>query len=65
MVDVDCLGEAITHFGSVGADLDNLDNRLEACALHIGLSHIAYNAYLGDWKVLDLAARRMLNLTTA
>ena len=61
----DLLGAAINHYESVGADLEKLDHRLEACALQIGLSHIAYNAYLRDWTTLDRTADRMLSLTKA
>lgn len=35
------------------------DSRLLACYLHIGLDHLAYNAYLGDWKTLMATAKRM------
>jgi hygromycin-B 4-O-kinase len=35
------------------------DERLMACYLHIGLDHLAYNAYLGDWETLLATADRM------
>jgi hygromycin-B 4-O-kinase len=54
----DLLAQALVHFERVGADLHDVDRRLEACALHIGLVHIAYNAFLGDWPTLDLTADR-------
>jgi len=56
--DVDLLEHALAHFDAVGADLHDVRRRLEACALHIGLVHIAYNAFLGDWSTLDLTADR-------
>jgi hygromycin-B 4-O-kinase len=37
----------------------NLQARLSACFLHIGLDHLAYNAYRGDWPTLALTAERM------
>ena len=40
----------------------NLVNRLTACYLHIGLDHLAYNAYLGDWSMLAATAGRMRTL---
>jgi hygromycin-B 4-O-kinase len=43
----------------VGYIPENLDNRLTACYLHIGLDHLAYNAYLGNWETLAATARRM------
>jgi hygromycin-B 4-O-kinase len=36
--------------------------RLMACYLHIGLDHLAYNAYLGDWPTLAATAERMRTL---
>lgn len=39
--------------------------RLAACYLHIGLDHLAYNAYLGDWETLLATAERMEVLVTA
>ena len=56
--DFDLLQQALAHWDEVGADLRGVARRLEACALHIGLVHIAYNAFLGDWSTLDLTADR-------
>ncbi|MBX3013266.1 MAG: aminoglycoside phosphotransferase family protein [Caldilineaceae bacterium] len=39
--------------------------RLQACYLHIGLDHLAYNAYLGDWAALQATADRMRALVPA
>ena len=33
--------------------------RLMACYLHIGLDHLAYNAYKGDWPAVAATAARM------
>ena len=54
----DLLTAALQHYRAVGADLADVDRRLEACALYIGLVHIGYNAYLGDWETLDRTAAR-------
>ena len=59
----DLLGEAIAHHQSNVADLQALNDRLEVCALHIGLTHIAYNAFTQDWETLKLTAERMISLT--
>ena len=40
------------------------ESRLMACYLHIGLDHLAYNAYLGDWTTLAASAERMQTLVT-
>jgi hygromycin-B 4-O-kinase len=38
---------------------EDKEARLAACYLHIGLSHLAYNAHLGDWAALSATAERM------
>jgi hygromycin-B 4-O-kinase len=38
------------------------ETRLLACYLHIGLDHLAYNAYRGDWASLTATAKRMRTL---
>lgn len=38
---------------------DEVENRLQACYLHIGLDHLAYNAWLENWTVLSQTAQRM------
>jgi aminoglycoside phosphotransferase (APT) family kinase protein len=45
-----------------GDILENKDTRLMACYLYIGLEHLAYNAYLGDWTTLSATAKRMRTL---
>lgn len=39
-----------------------LRERLHACYLHIGLDHLAYNAWLGDWPTLSATAQQMRKL---
>lgn len=41
---------------------EHKDERLTTCYLHIGLDHLAYNAYLGDWEALAATAARMREL---
>lgn len=43
----------------VGYAPEDKDVRLMACYLHIGLDHLAYNAYLGDWSAVSATAERM------
>ena len=43
----------------VGYIPENKEARLMACYLHIGLDHLVYNAYLGDWATLLATAERM------
>jgi hygromycin-B 4-O-kinase len=46
----------------VGYLPENLESRLLACYLHIGLDHLAYNAYLARWETLAATAQRMRTL---
>jgi len=46
----------------VGYSPEDKATRLMACYLHIGLDHLAYNAYLGDWAALSATAARMRTL---
>ena len=50
------------HWRNVGYIPENKEQRLTACYLHIGLDHLAYNAYLGDWAALSATADRMETL---
>ncbi len=49
---------ALDHYGDMGFDVPNFQDRLRCCALHIGLQHLAYNAYLGDLETLRLTDDR-------
>ncbi|MEM7035206.1 MAG: aminoglycoside phosphotransferase family protein [Chloroflexota bacterium] len=40
----------------------NVESRLRACHLHIGLDHLAYNAYTGNWDALRATAAQMKRL---
>ena len=57
--DSDMLSMAVTHYAAIGLDVADLDARLRCCALHIGLVHLAYNAFLGDLETLRLTDERM------
>jgi hygromycin-B 4-O-kinase len=47
---------------AVGYAPADKEARLMACYLHIGLDHLAYNAYRGDWSVLAATAERLRTL---
>lgn len=46
----------------VGYCAEDKELRLASCYLHIGLDHLAYNAYRGDWVNLAATAQRMRTL---
>lgn len=50
---------------AAGYTPEEKEARLIACYLHIGLDHLAYNAYVGDWDTLLATAKRMKVLVTA
>ncbi len=50
----DIASMALDHYGDMGLDVPNFEDRLRCCALHIGLQHLAYNASLGDLETLRL-----------
>ncbi len=59
-LDVPLLREALENqWIQVGYVPTNLQERLSACYLHIGLDHIAYNAHTENWPVLQETAERM------
>jgi len=51
--------EVERRWRELGYSPEDKESRLMACYLHIGLDHLAYNAYLGDWAALDATAERM------
>jgi hygromycin-B 4-O-kinase len=57
----DMLSAAVDHYGDMGLEVANFDARLRCCALHIGLVHLAYNAFLGDFETLRMTEARMLD----
>ena len=54
--------EVERRWRDVGYAPEDKESRLMACYLHIGLDHLAYNAYLGDWSTLAATAERMRTL---
>jgi hygromycin-B 4-O-kinase len=62
-LDVPLLRAALeAHWNAIGLALENKAERLQACYLHIGLSHLAYNAHVGDFPTLIETADRMRSL---
>jgi hygromycin-B 4-O-kinase len=55
----DMLSKALDHYGDMGLEVPRFDERLRCCALHIGLVHVAYNAFLGDFETLRMTDARM------
>jgi hygromycin-B 4-O-kinase len=62
-IDLLC-SELERRWWAVGYAPHQRDERLMACYLHIGLDHLAYNAYLGDWSALAATAERMQTLVS-
>lgn len=64
-LDIDLLrSELERRWHALGYVPHQKDERLMACYLHMGLDHLAYNAYLGDIPVLWATAKRMQTLVS-
>jgi hygromycin-B 4-O-kinase len=64
-LDIDLLrSELVRRWRAVGYVPHQMDERLMACYLHIGLDHLAYNAYLEDIAALAATAERMQTLVS-
>ena len=57
---LDIAAAAQDHYADMGLDVPNFEARLRCCALHIGLVHVGYNAFLGDLVTLRMTEARML-----
>ena len=60
MVDADVVGAIKGHLASRDGARDDFDARLSACLLHIGLDHMAYNAWTGDMDDLGRVIDRTM-----
>ncbi len=47
------------HCEDSGVEIANFDARMQACLIHIGLDHLAYNAHTGNMEELRAVAARM------
>lgn len=56
---VDVCGAAVEHLRADGANLDRIDERLRAYAIHIGLTHLAYHAFSEEPGALAWVADRL------
>jgi hygromycin-B 4-O-kinase len=56
---IDIASMALDHYGDMGLEVPNFSDRLRCCALHIGLVHVGYNAFLGDLETMRLTDDRM------
>jgi aminoglycoside phosphotransferase (APT) family kinase protein len=55
---VDIRSRALEHFSASGIAVAGFDQRLRCYELHIGLEHLAYNAFTGDQDELQAVGRR-------
>jgi aminoglycoside phosphotransferase (APT) family kinase protein len=56
---VDIRTEARKHYDAIGVSVPGFDQRLACYELHIGLEHLAYNAFTHDYAELRAAGRRL------
>lgn len=57
---LDIRDEALRHYATIGLDVPDLEPRLLACMIHIGLDHLAYNAYIGNVEDLVAVTKRLV-----
>lgn len=59
MAGLDIRGLARAHFGPSDPMVELFDERMRLCAIHIGLCHVAYNAYVGNPNEIAACDRRL------
>lgn len=59
LLDIDLRSRAREHFARNGIDVPAFDERMRLCCLHIGLAHLAYNAFTGNVDNLRGTQRRL------
>ena len=59
---VDVRTAALDHYKATGVPVPRFDERLSCYELHIGLEHLAYNAFTHDDAELQAVARRLRTL---
>jgi len=57
---LDIVAAARTHYGAIGLEVEDLEGRLSAYQLHIGLIHLAFNAFCGRNDLQGAVAARTL-----
>jgi hygromycin-B 4-O-kinase len=57
---IDFAAESAKHLKSVGADLENFEQRMRCYRIHIGLEGQAYTAFVGRWDELAVITDRTL-----
>jgi hygromycin-B 4-O-kinase len=62
MAGLDLRRYAREHYAAIGLDVPDLDARLRGCMIHIGLDHLAYNAWAGQANDLAAVSERLLPL---
>lgn len=59
MSGLDIVAAARTRLDAVGVVVESFDERLRCCLLHIGLDHLAYNAFTGNMTELGNTIERL------
>ena len=60
---IDFRQEAARHYASLGLEVPGYEERLRCYEVHIGLDHLAYNAFMGRWDELERVAHHTLAIT--
>ena len=62
---VDVRAAARRHYGAIELDVPEFDTRLYCYELHIGLAHLGYHAWRGEWVELEATAARIREVLAA
>jgi hygromycin-B 4-O-kinase len=59
---IDVRAETVRHFAAIGLEVPHFDERFRCCQIHAGLDAQQFQALVGDWDNLEMAAARTLAL---
>jgi hygromycin-B 4-O-kinase len=59
---IDVRAETARHFAAIGLEVPHFDERFRCCQIHAGLDAQQFQALVGDWDNLEMAAARTLAL---
>jgi len=62
---IDFAAEARAHYDAIGLNVPRFDERIRCYSLRIALDGIAYSAFRGRWREVELRARRALEIARA
>ncbi len=59
---IDWKGEALKHFENIDLEIQQFEQRLQCCMIHLGLSSMSYYGFSRDWVWLSTVTDRTLEI---